>query len=362
MSSRIGKTFSVSVFGESHGPAIGCTIEGLPPGFAIDFDALSSFMSRRAPGASPLATARKETDAPEFLSGITEGRTNGFPCTAIIRNRDQRSRDYAEFTDTPRPGHADYTAHVKYRDYADMRGGGHFSGRLTAPLCIAGGIALQILAERGIRIGSHLLSVGPVQDRPFQGEEKELDRLAQSPFPTLDLDQGKSMAAAIAAAKAAQDSLGARIEAIAIGLPPGLGSPMFEGMENRLAQGLFGIPGIKGIEFGAGFDAADMKGSEHNDPFRMQDGRVRTTSNHAGGILGGITTGMPLVLRLAVKPTPSIGLAQASVHLKEGRNNEISIQGRHDPCIALRALPVVEAVFAIVLLDSLIEEATPFEY
>lgn len=362
MGSRIGSAFSVTVFGESHGPAIGCTMEGLPPGVTIDMEALSAFMARRAPGGSSLATSRREKDQPEFISGLFAGKTTGFPCTAIIRNTNQRSQDYEKLAQRPRPGHADYTAWVKYKGHADMRGGGHFSGRLTAPLCIAGGIALQILADQGIRVGSHLLSVGLVFDRPFTGQAKDLDALSAASFPTLDPDQGQAMAQAIAQAKADQDSVGARIEAMALGLPPGLGNPMFAGMENRIAQALFGIPGVKGIEFGAGFAAADMKGSDHNDPFYIDQGQVRTTTNHAGGILGGITTGMPLLVRLAMKPTPSIGLDQATVDLDQGQDCQLTIRGRHDPCIALRALPVVEAVLAIVLLDLLLEEATPFDY
>lgn len=362
MGSRLGRHFSVTVFGESHGPAIGCTIEGIPPGFPIDFDALYRFMARRAPGSSPLATARKEKDLPVFVAGIHEGKTTGFPCTALIYNEDQRSKDYTGLNQRPRPGHADYTAHIKYKGHADMRGGGHFSGRLTAPLCIAGGLALQILADKGIHLGSHLLSLGPVWDRPFTGSPEDLAILRTAPFPTLTKAKGEAMAEAITQAKAKQDSIGGRIEAMVLGLPPGLGGPMFDGMENRISQALFGIPGIKGIGFGAGFAAADMKGSDHNDPFTYNEGQVQTMSNHAGGILGGITTGMPLVLTVAIKPTPSIGLAQATVDLALGADATLTVQGRHDPCIALRALPVVEAVLALVLLDTLLEEATPFDY
>ncbi len=357
MSSEFGKLLRVSVFGQSHGPAIGVTIDGLPAGEAVDRDQLQAFLARRRPGG-PLSTARREDDLPEFLSGLENGVTCGAPLCAVIRNQDPRSGDYAPFADVPRPGHADYTAAVKWGGQADLRGGGHFSGRLTAPLCIAGGIALQILARRKLFIGAHLAAVGTVEDRPFPllPTQELFASVAQKPLPVLDDAAGKAMRAQILAAKAEGDSVGGLIECAAVGVPAGLGSPMFEGIENRLAAALFGIPAVKGVEFGAGFAAARMRGSAHNDPFTAEGGQIRTATNHAGGILGGISDGMPIVFRLAVKPTPSIARPQQSVSLSRRKPAPLSVQGRHDPCIAPRAVPVAEAVAACVLLDILLEQ------
>ena len=357
MSSEFGSLLKVSVFGQSHGRAIGVVVDGLPAGEQIDLDQLNVFLARRKPGTGPLSTARKEADAPVFLSGLENGVTCGAPLCAIIENGDQHSSDYAELADKSRPGHADYTAFVKWGGAADMRGGGHFSGRLTAPLCIAGGIAKQILARRGIHVGAHLRSVADVDDRPFplRPMAELFDAVAAKPFPVLDDDAGERMQAAILAARQAGDSVGGVIECAATGLPAGLGDPMFDGMENRLAAALFGIPAVKGVEFGAGFEAARLRGSENNDPFTVENRTIVTTQNNAGGILGGITTGMPLVLRTAMKPTPSIAQAQRTVSLSAGEDAPLSIRGRHDPCIAHRAVPVVEAVTATVLLDLLLE-------
>ena len=357
MSSEFGKLLRVSVFGQSHGRAIGVLIDGLPAGEAVDLEELNAFLDRRRPGKSPLSTARKETDIPVFLSGLEEGKTCGAPLCAMIQNADQHSGDYSELKDKPRPGHADYTAAVKWDGCADMRGGGHFSGRLTAPLCVAGGVARQILARRGIFVGAHLASVAGVPDRPFPlyPTAELFEAVAKKPFPVLDDEAGERMRAAILAAKNDLDSVGGVIECAAVGLPAGLGDPMFEGAENRLAAALFGIPAVKGVEFGEGFRAAELRGSENNDPFVMEDGTVRAETNHAGGILGGITTGMPIVLRAAVKPTPSIGRPQRTVSLSAGENADLTVRGRHDPCIAHRAVPVVEAVTAAVLLDMLLE-------
>ena len=357
MSSSFGKLLKISVFGQSHGAAIGVNIDGLPAGEEIDLEELQRFLDRRRPGRSPLSTARKEADVPEFLSGLEEGRTCGAPLCAVIWNSDQHSSDYAELRDKPRPGHADYTAWVKWKGRADMRGGGHFSGRLTAPLCIAGGIAKQILARRGIYVGAHLSSVGYAQDMLFPPHPaKELfDALAAKPFPVLSDHAGEAMQAAILAAKESLDSVGGTVECAATGLPAGLGEPMFDGVESRLAAALFGIPAVKGVEFGEGFHAARLRGSENNDPFVMEENRTCTETNHAGGVLGGITTGMPIVLRVAFKPTPSIGKLQKTVSLSAMENTELQIRGRHDPCIAHRAVPVVEAVTATVLLDLLLE-------
>ena len=357
MSSEFGKLLRVSVFGESHGAAIGVLIDGLPAGEPIDADELQRFLNRRRPGQNALSTARKESDAPRFLSGLRDGVTNGFPLMAVIENADQRSGDYDALRDTPRPGHADYTAFVKWGGAADMRGGGHFSGRLTAPLCIAGGIAKQILARRGIHIGAHLSAVANVADDAFPiHPTKELfDALAAKAFPALNDRAGERMQDAIAKARAESDSVGGVVECAAIGIPAGWGGPMFEGMESRLAAAIFGIPAVKGVEFGAGFTASALRGSQNNDPFAVEQGRIVTTSNHSGGILGGITNGMPLLLRAAFTPTPSIARPQRSVNLRTRQEVELTIPGRHDPCVAHRAAPVVEAVTAAVLLDVALE-------
>ena len=357
MSSEFGHLLKISVFGQSHGKAIGVVIDGLPAGEAVDLSELQAFLDRRKPGKSPLSTARKESDAPTFLSGLENGTTCGAPLCAVMENGDQHSSDYAGLTDTPRPGHADYTAGVKWGGQADMRGGGHFSGRLTAPLCIAGGIAKQILARRGVFVGAHLKEAAGIPDAPFPlSPTADLFRqIAAKPFPVLDDGAGERMQQAILEAREALDSVGGIVECAAVGLPAGLGDPMFDGVENRLAAALFGIPAVKGLEFGAGFEAARLRGSENNDPFILKDSAVATDTNHAGGILGGITTGMPLVLRAAFKPTPSIARPQRTVRLSAMEETELVIRGRHDPCIAHRAVPVVEAVTAAVLLDLLLE-------
>ena len=357
MSSEFGNILRVSVFGQSHGKAVGVVVDGLPAGEAIDLEELQRFLDRRRPGTGPLSTARKETDVPEFLSGLEGGKTCGAPLCAVIKNADQHSKDYGELADKPRPGHADFTAWAKWGGHADMRGGGHFSGRLTAPLCVAGGIAKQILARRGIFVGAHLASVAGICDRPFPlyPTAALFSEIAAKPFPVLDEAAGERMRAAILEAKNDLDSVGGVIECAAAGLPAGLGDPMFGGVENRLAAALFGIPAVKGVEFGEGFRAAELRGSENNDPFTVEDGEIRAETNRAGGILGGITTGMPLVLRAAVKPTPSIGRPQKTVRLSAMEASELTVHGRHDPCVAHRAVPVAEAVTAAVLLDMLLE-------
>ena len=357
MSSEFGNILKVSVFGQSHGKAIGVNIDGLPAGEPIDLEELNAFLDRRKPGKSPLSTARKESDTPVFLSGLENGVTCGFPLCAVIENSDQHSSDYSELADKPRPSHADYTARVKWGGHADMRGGGHFSGRLTAPLCIAGGIAKQILARRGIFVGAHLAAVGTENDAPFplHPTAELFDAIAAKPFPVVDDGAGDRMQALILEARQDLDSVGGIIECAAIGLPAGLGDPMFGGVENRLAAALFGIPAVKGVEFGLGFGSSRLRGSENNDPFTVENGTVVTASNRAGGILGGITTGMPVTLRTAIKPTPSISRPQQTVRLSAMESAELVIQGRHDPCVAHRAVPVGEAVTATVLLDLLLE-------
>ena len=357
MSSEFGNLLKISVFGQSHGKAIGVVVDGLPAGEAIDLEELDRFLDRRRTGKNRLSTARKESDVPVFLSGLENGVTCGAPLCAVIENSDQHSSDYRELRDKPRPGHADYTAYVKWKGQADMRGGGHFSGRLTAPLCVAGGIAKQILARRGVYVGAHLWSVGTERDTPFplRPTRELFESVAAKPFPVLDDQAGERMQSLILEARQAQDSVGGVIECAATGMPAGLGDPMFGGVENRLAAALFGIPAVKGVEFGDGFASARAHGSENNDPFIMEGGRVAAETNHAGGILGGITSGMPIVLRTAMKPTPSIARPQRTVSLSAGADTELVIHGRHDPCIAHRAVPVVEAVTAAVLLDLLLE-------
>lgn len=349
MSSSYGENLRIHIFGESHGSAVGVTMEGIPAGEAVDLDGLQKFLDRRAPGRNPWSTPRKEADIPEFLSGLREGKTCGTPVTAILRSANTRSGDYDALRDVPRPGHADYTAWVKYGESRDSRGGGHFSGRLTAPLCVAGGICLQLLARQGIEVVSRIAAIGGVQD------EGELTAsTAAKTFPTVSDARGEAMRAAIGEARLAGDSLGGVIECAVLGLPAGLGDPMFDGMENRIASAVFAVPAVKGIEFGAGFAAAGLRGSENNDPFSVENGRIITTSNHCGGILGGITDGMPLTFRAAVKPTPSIARPQQSVNLKTGKIIPLTVTGRHDPCIVPRAVPCIEAAAAIAVYDALL--------
>lgn len=359
MSSSYHGQLTVSIFGQSHGNAIGVTIDGLPPGEAVDLEVLQDFLNRRAPGGNAWSTSRKEADAPEILSGLLEGYTCGAPLTAIIRNRNTRSGDYANLKDLPRPGHADYTAQIKYGGFQDSAGGGHFSGRLTAPLCIAGGICMQILARRGITVGAHIAAIGGIPDTPFDPvrlTREELLAPGKKTFPVCADAQGQAMQDRIAQVKAEGDSVGGIIQCAVLGLPPGLGDPMLDGLENRIARLVFAIPAVKGIEFGAGFAAAGMRGSENNDPFCLENGEIRTASNHAGGILGGISNGMPLLFRAAVKPTPSIAKKQRSVSLSRREEAELEIKGRHDPCIVPRAVPCVEAAAALAVYDAVLEQ------
>lgn len=357
MSSTYGEHLKLSIFGQSHGPAIGMVLDGIPAGLPVDREALSAFLSRRAPGQNEYSTPRKEADAPEFLAGLVDDTTCGAPIAAQIRNTNTRSGDYANLKDCPRPGHADYTAQVKYGGHQDAAGGGHFSGRLTAPLCIAGGLCKQWLEAKGIRIAAHIGAIAGVRDEPFDPIVPQLDSVSPV-FPTLSQERGEAMRQKIAQAKARGDSVGGIVECAVVGLPAGLGDPMFGGMEGRLSQMLYGIPAVKGVEFGAGFAVAEMTGSENNDFFRVENGRIVTKTNHCGGILGGITDGMPLLFRAAFKPTPSISLPQESVCLSAMENKDLEVKGRHDPCIVPRAVPVVEAAAAIVLMDILLGEGS----
>lgn len=347
--SSLGKNFRITIFGASHGEAIGVVMEGLPVGFAIDMDALNAFLTRRAPGRGAFATARRESDVPLFLSGVKNGVTCGGAVTAVIRNGDAHPGDYDALRNTPRPGHADFAARMKDGDAVDLSGGGRFSGRLTAPLCVAGGITMQLLEEENIRIVSHIASIAGIADDGIFPAST-----LGKPFPTLSEARGEEMLAAIAKARADGDSVGGVVECAVLGLPAGLGDALFDGVESRLSAALFGIPAVKGVEFGAGFAVAEMRGSENNDPFYYDGDTVKTRTNHAGGILGGITNGMPLVFRAAVKPTPSIARVQDSVSLSQGVDTKLEIHGRHDPCIVPRAVPCVEAAAAIAVYDALL--------
>lgn len=355
MSSSFGEKVKIMIFGQSHSEAIGVVIDGLPVGEEIDLEAVRKFMERRAPGRNAYSTPRKEADLPRVVSGLFEGKTSGAPICAVIENTNTRSKDYDKLKDLPRPGHADFTAWVKYKGANDHRGGGHFSGRLTAPLCFAGAVCMQILERRGIHIGAHILSIKGVQDTPFDAVAVDADTLkavTEKVFPVQNDAAGEEMQATIAAAKENADSVGGVIECAVVGLPVGVGEPMFDGLESRLAAAIYAIPAVKGVEFGEGFGVAALFGSENNDNFTYQaDGTVRTTTNHHGGSLGGISSGMPLVLRAAFKPTPSIGQTQDTISISKGENDTLAIVGRHDPCIVPRAVPCVEAAAAVALLD-----------
>ncbi len=351
MSSTYGEHLKLSIFGQSHSPAIGMCLDGIPAGLSVDLEKLQAFLNRRAPGQNDYSTPRKEADAPEFLSGIVNGHTCGAPISAVIYNHNTRSKDYSNLLDTPRPGHADYTAQVKYKGFQDVAGGGHFSGRLTAPLCIAGGLCKQWLEAMGITIAAKIDSIGGVADEPLDPTCPELSRIGKD-FPVVNPAAGEAMRQRIAEARARKDSVGGVISCYVTGLPAGWGDPMFGGMESRIAGIVYGIPAVKGLEFGAGFQVADMTGSENNDAFVIAQGKIQTTTNHSGGILGGITNAMPLTFRAAFKPTPSIAREQQSVHYSTCIPCPLEIQGRHDPCIVPRAVPVVEAAAAIALFDS----------
>lgn len=351
MSSTYGESLKLSIFGQSHGAAVGMTLDGIPAGLSVDPEALQAFLNRRAPGQNDWSTPRREEDRPEFLAGILDGYTCGAPIAAVIHNRNTRSGDYANLADQPRPGHADYTAQVKYGGFQDAAGGGHFSGRLTAPLCIAGGLCKQWLEELGIRISARILAIGGVRDPfPVNPLAPQLDQIGTD-FPVFTPEAGEQMRQRIAEAHAQGDSVGGILECYLTGLPAGLGEPMFGGVESRIAQIVYGIPAVKACEFGAGHEAADMPGSQCNDAYEIRDGQVTTATNHAGGILGGITNGMPVIFRAVIKPTPSIARPQQSISLRDREIRPLTVRGRHDPCIVPRAVPVVEAAAAIAIYD-----------
>lgn len=356
MSSNFGSTIKLQIFGQSHSKAIGAVLDGLPAGEAISLEKISDFMRRRAPGQNAHSTARSEADNPIILSGLADGMTCGAPLCAMIQNTDSRSADYDQLRNIPRPSHADYTAYLKYGGHSDIRGGGHFSGRLTAPLCFAGAVCMQILERKGIFVGAHIYSVGDIQDTPFDPvhiTKEQLFTAKEKIFPVNDNASGAAMLAEIDRAKRDMDSVGGIIECCIIGLPPSLGDPMFDGAENKISSIIFGIPGVKGIEFGSGFSCAKMRGSEHNDEFYFDGDEIKTKTNNSGGILGGITNGMPLVFRVVIKPTPSIAKEQNTVNLAQREDTVLEIRGRHDPCIVPRAVPCVEAAASIAIADLL---------
>ena len=364
MSTEYGKNLKISIYGGSHQECIGVHASSLPKGFEFSLSELLDFLARRAPGQNEFSTPRKEADIPEFLSGVIANgdklMLNGDELHAIIRNTSQRSSDYTSSTFIPRPSHADFTARSKYGDGVDLRGGGHYSGRLTAPLCIVGGICLQYLRSLGIKVKAHIYSIGKIKDIPFDlaNVSKEDFNLlnARKDFPTLSPEAAELMKAEINAARLDGDSVGGIIECAAIGLPVGLGEHIFDGVEGRISQIVFGIPAVKGIEFGNGFDCARMRGSQNNDAFYTDGKNIYTKTNNCGGILGGMTNGMPLIFRAAMKPTPSIFTEQDSVDMNTMTNVKLSVKGRHDPCVALRAVPVFEAAAAIAVYDMMLDK------
>lgn len=356
MASVYGSKLKLSIFGESHGEAIGVVIDGFPAGLKLDYEYISAFIKRRAPGGD-FSTKRSEPDVPRIVSGVSDGYTNGYPICAVIENTNQHSASYGDKMTVPRPSHADYAAALKYGEHTELHGGGHFSGRLTAPIVFAGALCSLYLKDKGIEIGVHIKQMLDVYDTPFDMNTTAdtLKILKASPFPTLDKAAGVAFADIINAARDKGDSVGAKLECIALGLPAALGEHMFESVEAEISQMMFAIPGVKGIEFGAGFDFARLYGSAANDAYEYRSGKIVTKTNHCGGIVGGMTTGMPVVFSVALKPTPSIFLEQDSVDMENGTDTKLSIKGRHDPCIAVRAVPVIEAGCAIALTQLILK-------
>ncbi len=355
MSFTTGEKIRISLFGQSHSEAMGTVIEGLPAGIKIDEEKLSSFMARRAPGNDEFSTTRKEGDKVKFVAGLTNGFTNGAPLCGIIENTNTRSKDYENLKDIPRPGHADFAAWSKFGEYRDVSGGGQFSGRLTAPLCIAGGILKQLLEEKGIFIGAHISSVGNVEDDSFDScNVTKNDFVDGKPFPVINDEKGERMKEEILSAKKDADSIGGTIECAITGVPAGAGDTFFGGWESSISSAVFSIPAVKGIEFGRGFDSSRIRGSENNDAFTVKDGEIVTQTNNHGGILGGISSGMPIIFKAAIKPTPSIGKEQKSVSLSKKESQTLVVEGRHDPCIVKRAVPCIEAAAAIAVANKIL--------
>jgi len=360
MATIYGNNLKISIYGGSHDPEIGVIAEGLPENESFDMEKLLAFMKRRAPGNAKYATARKEADLPIFVSGVGKNHTlDGDTFKAIIRNSNMHSSDYSNLVDVPRPSHADFPARVKFGEGVDLRGGGHFSGRLTAPMCIVGGICLQILEKMGIKIAAHIYSVKDEKDEAFDPclvNSEVFDKLAEREFPTLSPEAGEKMQETIEAARLEGDSVGGIIECAVIGLPVGVGEHMFAGLEGKISAIAFSVPAVKAIEFGNGFECTRLFGSENNDPYYVDGGKIKTRTNNCGGILGGMSNGMPLVFRVGIKPTPSIAKEQDSVSLSRLENTKLVIKGRHDPCIVPRAVPVIEAAAAIAILDAILDQ------
>lgn len=356
MSSTFGKNIKISIAGQSHSKGMGVIIDGFPAGFPINEEALCAFLARRAPGQNAFSTKRKETDYPEFLSGLVNGVTCGAPLLAIIQNNDTRSADYEQLKDVPRPSHADYSAQMKYKGFQDVAGGGHFSGRLTAPLCVAGGICAQYLKQEGIQIFAHIKQIHHVKADEIEYTPALFEEIQQKDFPVYGEQPKEKMQSEILAAANDGDSVGGIVECVVFGLPAGVGEPIFDRLEGTISSAVFGIPAIRGIEFGNGFASASLLGSENNDSFYIDgSGRIRTETNHSGGMLGGISNGMPVVFRVAIKPTPSIAKEQQSISLSQKKTVPLEIKGRHDPCIVQRAVPVLEAATAIAIMDLYLE-------
>lgn len=354
MSSIIGNNIRLSVFGESHSQGIGCVIDGLPAGIKLDFDRINSEMARRAPGKDKTSTQRKEADIPQILSGVLDGITTGAPLAVLIKNTNTKSSDYKNLEFIPRPSHSDYPAFVKYGGNNDIRGGGHFSARLTAPIVFAGAIAKQLLAEKGIAIGAHIKRIGAVCDDCFDYNNissELLSSLSSKNFSVIDESAEEKMRAEIEKYRLDGNSVGGEIECAATGLPVGIGANIFDTVESKISSFVFGVPAVKGIQFGMGFDFAKQNGAAVNDGYEIRNGRVCLLSNNNGGILGGMTSGAPIVFSVAMKPTPSISTPQKSVNLKTMQNEELVIKGRHDPCVEVRAVPVIEAAAALAILD-----------
>lgn len=357
MISRYGDNLKLSIWGASHEPQIGMELQGIPAGLSVDTEALQAFLNRRAPGRNEWSTTRKETDIPHFQSGLTDNYTNGKAITAVIYNENVRSKDYENLKFIPRPGHADYAAWMKYGLDFDMSGGGPFSGRMTAPLCIAGGMCKQWLENMGIRIGAHIASINGIDDNHFDLTNPQINQISTD-FPVISKLSGEQMQAEIHEARKKGDSIGGIIQCAITGIPAGIGGPIFGGMESKIAQIIYSIPAVKSLEFGLGFASAHRHGSENNDEYSIIDGKIRTKTNFCGGILGGITNGMPVIFQVAIKPTPSISKPQKSVNLKTMKAVTIKTNGRHDPCIVPRAVPVVEAAAAIAVYDMILGEQT----
>ena len=359
MASTFNSNIGFTVFGESHGTAIGVVMDNVPPGETIDLDKVYEFMARRAPKKDGTSTMRSEKDIPQIMFGYLNGKTTGTPLCAVIANTDQHSQDYSNISKLARPGHADYTGALRYRGFNDVRGGGHFSGRLTAPLCFAGAVAGQIIEKRGIYVGAHISEIHGIKDKsfdPINTSRDDIKEVREKDFPVIIDVQGNEMKKEILKARSEKDSVGGIIECIAINVPAGIGSPIFDGLENTIAQLIFGIPAVKGLEFGAGFDVAKMTGSENNDEFYVNDrGIVVTKTNNHGGILGGISSGMPITLKVAFKPTASIARPQATIDYSAMKNETLVVKGRHDPCIVQRAVPCVEAAVNIAILNHMLE-------